>query len=230
MKRKINKKFTLIELLVVIAIIAILSSMLLPALGKAREKGRSITCLSNCKQIVSALQQYYVDSNGFYPSDYPTVPGVPYCWTEQVLKYNGYNTAAQLSYNKKIVPKILDCPTNLTIKDSSYMTTNYAMDWDCSYRASNVPLGIIKNLKKPSIATIIVESRVDPADNSTSGRYNWGATSNWVGVYHGTSQTNGAFVDGHATAIPTIPSATNGGRPSLAGKYFVYNQYISLGF
>jgi len=228
MKSKINKNFTLIELLVVIAIIAILASMLLPALSKAREKGRSITCLSNCKQIVSALQQYYADYNGFYPSDYPTVPGVPYCWTEQVLKYNGYNTAAQLSYCKNIVPKILDCPTNLTIIDSSLVNTNYAYDWDYSYRpgASSVPLGMIKTLKKPSIATIIVESRVDPADNSTNGRYNWGG-ANWVGIYHGAMQTNAAFADGHCTAIPTVPI---GGRPTLASKYFVYNQYLPLGW
>ena len=85
-----RKEFTLIELLVVIAIIAILAAMLMPALSQAREKAKSMRCLSNLKQIVTASKMYADNHDGYYlraSNNYLNLTSV--CWGN-VLKLMNY--------------------------------------------------------------------------------------------------------------------------------------------
>jgi prepilin-type N-terminal cleavage/methylation domain-containing protein/prepilin-type processing-associated H-X9-DG protein len=91
--------FTLIELLVVIAIIAILAAILFPVFAQAREKARQASCLSNQKQLSTAMQMYIQDYDEKFPSwvnDVPKSPDYPNgknTWVENLQAY---------SKNKKI--------------------------------------------------------------------------------------------------------------------------------
>jgi len=82
MFKTVRKCFTLIELLVVIAIIAILASMLLPALSKARDKAKQIDCTNKLKQVSLANLMYVGDNQSYYP-----VTTWPDPWNDTLYKY-----------------------------------------------------------------------------------------------------------------------------------------------
>lgn len=96
---KREKGFTLIELLVVIAIIAILAAILFPVFAKAREAARATACLSNNKQIGTAMAMYLAENDEMYPvchAEAATAAGDPV--VELYASHAGIGNAAQLQY------------------------------------------------------------------------------------------------------------------------------------
>lgn len=85
-RRNGDRGFTLIELLVVIAIIAILASMLLPALAKAKTKAQGIHCMNNGKQVIYACLLYANDHDGKWVANEDNQMGG---WIRGTMSYNG---------------------------------------------------------------------------------------------------------------------------------------------
>src|SRR5579871_4500633 len=98
--------FTLIELLVVIAIIAILAAILFPVFAQAREKARQASCLSNSKQIGTALLMYVQD----YDEQFPTGRYNPY--NANAADYGKGWAGSIYAYTKSA--QILKCPDDST--------------------------------------------------------------------------------------------------------------------
>jgi prepilin-type N-terminal cleavage/methylation domain-containing protein/prepilin-type processing-associated H-X9-DG protein len=208
--------FTLIELLVVIAIIAILASLLLPALSSAKAKGLQTACLNNYRQLQLCWQMYYEDNNENLPPNESVIGGARETWSATArtwIKGNAYTdiTTANIEagclfpYNRSV--KIYKCPADRsTVRDqgkiprvrsvSMSMYMNYLPDdtsGACWHKSTDI------RRPEPTRAFVFIDESEGSIENSRF-YLNQPGINTWVDFVSVRHNNGGvlSFADGHA--------------------------------
>ena len=205
--------FTLIELLVVISIIALLLSILMPSLQKAKEAARKVICLSNLRSTGMVWSLYTMDNNGVILP----VNSASSQWYDELPKYLfGSDTSLfRAKWPEKPGSSILMCPSNKAsfIHNDNVYATNYAMNNRCGITWSSgstswFPVKSV-NIVRPSEKVIFSDARVTNgtyAGHTYKYTWTWSDPSiyyfgvdYWVGRFHGKDGANFMWADGHSS-------------------------------
>jgi prepilin-type processing-associated H-X9-DG protein/prepilin-type N-terminal cleavage/methylation domain-containing protein len=213
MKKMKKQFFTLIELLVVIAIIAILASMLLPALNKAREKAKTISCNSNLKQIGTAFMLYISDNDDTLPPARTyTSPAMYWFHSNPTAGYLvPYLPSLKRNLNAGIgiiAPGyrcFLSCPS----QESTNPAKDYAYGYNRIIGSLSYPESLRKasSFKKTSETCLVTDTLSITGPYTDTYKQDKAAPNDYFPSYRHNGGANVVFVDGHTEyrKFGTIP-------------------------